>query len=828
MKSSYTVVKTFQETYTGGEIAWEKQSKCILCPTERKINLINKNGLVEATLQEGDEKIITSCALSGRIAVAYESEQVFIYTCTDAKWESVVKLKVKQVQFMEFSKDGALLAVASSDGSLKVFSVKGGYCTHNFTGHRGVVTRCWFDNTPKRYNLYSIDQECDIRRWDLVKKECIAVLSGHDSSVTSLALLDESTLVSAGRDKVLNVWDLKKNVLKKSLAVFEDIEALVTIPTTNKKSKNVIVSAGAKGILKLWDINNGKELSSFDPFLTKGIQTKTEAQIEESYIEYLINVDDNQVAVVNRAQMIAIVDMDVNSQKFSTSKTIVGWNDSILDLSFLKFPEELGGDCSNLIIASNSPSIRVLNTKTNSWTIVHGAHEGNILKISLSHNKEWLATSSADGILKVWKIFFEEPLRFELAGYATAHLEACSALQWSQKSNSFLISASADTTLKLWDTEPLKNWKFGQRPHQLVSSISLKAHEKEVNAVRISPNDKLLATASQDKTVKLWKLSKKSPFISDPITFSGHKRGVWNCAFSPIDKVLASCSTDQTIKLWSLDNGTCLRTFQGHSGSVLSVEFISPLGSQLLSSGADGVLKLWNIKEGECINSFTNHQEKIWTIAVVPDTSTNEIATGGDDSIITYWKDNTQEVEKQKKEESNKLIEGNQQLTNLIRTKSFQEAVKLAISLNHPRKLFLVFESCFNTDKSVFKEIIVSLNLAELEYIFLKIRDWNTHSKTAVVAQEILYVVFTTYRPSSLAKLPHMKQALQALIPYTERHITHLDTSIKDSYIIDYTLSNMNKWTGNPLMNDSNSHQLLIADHSENEENEGNAMDEDI
>lgn len=31
--------------------------------------------------------------------------------------------------------------------------------------------------------------ECDIRVWDLVKKECAGVLSGHDSSVTCLGIL---------------------------------------------------------------------------------------------------------------------------------------------------------------------------------------------------------------------------------------------------------------------------------------------------------------------------------------------------------------------------------------------------------------------------------------------------------------------------------------------------------------------------------------------------------------------------------------------------------------------------------------------------------------
>lgn len=53
MKNSYTVSKTFRESYTGGEIGWEDQSQCILCPTDSKLNLINKNtGLVVTSLNE--------------------------------------------------------------------------------------------------------------------------------------------------------------------------------------------------------------------------------------------------------------------------------------------------------------------------------------------------------------------------------------------------------------------------------------------------------------------------------------------------------------------------------------------------------------------------------------------------------------------------------------------------------------------------------------------------------------------------------------------------------------------------------------------------------
>ena len=55
----------------------------------------------------------------------------------------------------------------------------------------------------------------------------------------------------------------------------------------------------------------------------------------------------------------------------------------------------------------------------------------------------------------------------------------------------------------------------------LTCSHSVRGHDKDINCVSLSPNDALLASGSQDKTIKLWQAADLSPVA----TLRGHKRG---------------------------------------------------------------------------------------------------------------------------------------------------------------------------------------------------------------------------------------------------------------------------------------------------------------
>ncbi|KAH7650368.1 hypothetical protein FG379_003440 [Cryptosporidium bovis] len=482
----------------------------------------------------------------------------------------------------------------------------------------------------------------------------------------------------------------------------------------------------------------------------------------------------------------------------------------------------------NCIVMDSTETPKLLSiNKSPHYTSSFIGHKSTVLTMDISNCCNYLATGGKDMTIKIWSIYNNECLS-TLVG----HTSMVTALSFQKKpfvsgNNSyFLFSASSDNTLKGWNIAGLfyKN-KSKNNSKNILAIYNIVAHRKEINHINISHNDKMIATSSEDKTLKLWSF----PELKQLGTCKGHSSGIWQSSFSPIEKIIATASSDGSIKVWNLNTFTCIKTLQGHDGSVLQVDFLGN-GIQLLSCGVDGLVKLWNTNTGECIKTFFGHDEKIWTLNLLKeyesDSSNNQaccnsklaktryMVTGGSDSQLIFWRDNTIEVGDEENFKNLKKMEDINKIDLLFSRKDYIDALNISLNQKMQHKTYLILEKLLKqtddcsdsknniliyddnndikanhsnlVDYSNLCAWIKNLSNSELSILFEFILEWITISKSVWLSNSLMYLVLTNVDSNDLYKVEGFSQIIKIFRSYNTKIQSHLSSLNQKAYILDY------------------------------------------
>jgi WD40 repeat protein len=115
--------------------------------------------------------------------------------------------------------------------------------------------------------------------------------------------------------------------------------------------------------------------------------------------------------------------------------------------------------------------------------------------------------------------------------------------------------------------------------------------------------------------------------------YRGHEGEVYSAAFSPDDRLLATCSADRTVRLWEIDGGAC-QVLGGHTDDVFAAAF-HPGGTRLATAGRDRAVWLWDLTKGEDVARLRGHTDYIWSLAFSPDGKT--LVSGSGDLTVRLW-----------------------------------------------------------------------------------------------------------------------------------------------------------------------------------------------
>jgi WD40 repeat protein len=190
-------------------------------------------------------------------------------------------------------------------------------------------------------------------------------------------------------------------------------------------------------------------------------------------------------------------------------------------------------------------------------------------------------------------------------------------------------TASDDKTVKVWQF-PSGKW------------IGTLAHGSQASALAFSPDGRTLLSAGREPPIKLWSVPAildgaitGSP-VSPKQTLLGHQDWVHALAVSR-QGLLVSGSYDETARLWSLSDGKPRHVLRGHKSYVMFAA-ISPDGETLATADGDrwaavsGEVKLWDAATGHLRASLAGQSGP-----VVFAPNGEILATGTEEGQIRLW-----------------------------------------------------------------------------------------------------------------------------------------------------------------------------------------------
>ncbi|EPY49801.1 U3 snoRNP-associated protein Utp13 [Schizosaccharomyces cryophilus OY26] len=772
-RTRFGLKRSIEPIYSGGPIGFASNEKILVTSLGDRIMGSNgETGEKIFSINKDEDDYVTSMIMTSdgsKLVVAFRSRLVTIYEVPSGRRLKSFKAHETQVITMTIDPTNSVLATGGAEGLVKVWDLAGGYTTHVLRGHGGIISALRFGKYQEKWVLASGADDTRVRLWDLNTSRSIATFEGHSSVIRGLTF-DESGsfLLSGSRDKTVQVWDLKKRSAIRTIPVMHGVESLGWVNHPGKNEK-VLYTAGEGNIILAWNWKTG---ARFNP----------DVQIipnENNAIIQVISMDDNSLLTVHSDLSLLVQSLSIE-EGFLVQKKLHGSFDEVIDCAWI-------GD-DHLAIASNTEYIDIISADGTQVYGVLAGHTDIVLAMHASEDGVWLATGAKDNTTRLWNLDVENN-KFTCVRVFTGHTASVTAVALGPLDAhgfpSYLVSASQDRTLKRYDLgSSLTNSESQNR-----AIWTIKAHDRDINAVQVSADGRIVATVSQDKLIKLWDSS-----LGEVIgVLRGHRRGVWACVFNPHSRQLASGSGDRTVRVWSIDEQQCLHTLEGHTGAVLKLAYISR-GTQLISAAADGLVKVWSIASGECVATLDNHEDRVWAVAVRDDGA--RIVSGGADAVVSVWQDVTEEHAAEEAEELERRVEAEQSLANYEKAEDWRNAIALALSLDRPLGLLRLFERVMNsphqkgsiTGNADVDKVVSDLSDNQLTILFQRIRDWNVNNKTSMVAQRLLHLLLHAYPPKHLLEIPGIKGIFDSMFPYTQRHLSRINDLLEESYIVDYVM----------------------------------------
>lgn len=231
-----------------------------------------------------------------------------------------------------------------------------------------------------------------------------------------------------------------------------------------------------------------------------------------------------------------------------------------------------------LAAATGNHKINLFCLVTHDLLISLSGHADTIWKVAYSPDDTILASTSADGTIRLWEVGTGMPVMILPRCHANWAWDLC----WSPDGDR-LVTSGSDTRILMWSTQ-----KACDRARRCAY---WRAESDHPNPKKRQEALLQLQGAPEPEDVE-YELSQ--PLLA----WQGHEKGISGIAFAPKDpRMLATAGTDGTLAVWDSDTGALDCRLMGHIGPITCVD-VSPLSDELVATGGeDHTVRLWDLAD---------------------------------------------------------------------------------------------------------------------------------------------------------------------------------------------------------------------------------------